>query len=483
MPTQRSRGGLAPPEPAAAVKASPCARSRPKPYEPEARSNGPKERGTRTPAAQAAAKPVQTEIIVDGEPTAIAEYISRAQGHLTRMRRADDMLDAYAMPRNASGIQPSAELAKARATRAKAVEGVISTMDELVSFRTAHKELEYDEEGIDAEEIFCSACHGYESVPSNDIILCDTCNHSYHQRCIQPPISDEALEDDESDWFCPVCVAVATLLDAVNEYSGKDWPDVHSMFPKERRGPDAESSEDEEDDDYVASKSDSEPGDDSDGDKPEGGGSDDEDGEGGGEDGEEEEEAPLGVRSRRVDYAALAQELFGEDEDEDADPAADGDFDPRRAGAGGAKGGAKAGGRGTAKKAAVLLKRVQPTAVALPAKKGGARAATARQPREAAASASTSPPARRPAKPTRETAAAAAVAESPSPSPRRASRAKSAASRPASKRAGASPPPQSSPAAKRARQGAAAPDAASAAAAPAPKQARSPGRPATARTR
>lgn len=341
----------------------------------------PRGKWARTPAAEQAAeagapkprrgKPAQAEILLgDGETTAIAEHASEVRAHLSRMRRADDLLEAYALPRNATGVLPSSELAKARAARDRAVGGIVASMDALAACMAQHGRLGgCEEDGIEAESIFCAACGGYECAPGNDILLCDMagCEKAYHQACVRPALPDGVLEAEE--WFCPVCEALDELLDAVNEYLGQSWGRVADMFPEARRraagqaGQEersgGEEEEEEADEDYVDSDRSSEPASAPDSD---GGGEDgpaspsekrgasssapsSESGEGTKGSSEElREEAPLGPRRPRVDYAALAEELFGGQEDEDADPAADTDFTPR--GKGGRGGPARGKGAG-----------------------------------------------------------------------------------------------------------------------------------------
>jgi hypothetical protein len=269
------------------------------------------------------------EILSEGNASSmVEEHVREVRAHLARMRRADNLLEAYSLPRNAAGIKPSAELAKAKAAHAKAAEGIIESMEALRTCReTDARTIECGANGIEAEEIFCSACGGFESADGNDILLCDLegCHHAYHQNCVSPALTTDDL--DAHDWFCPVCAATLSLLDAVNEYCGEDWEDVASMFPKLRRrlaGEEvSESEEDEPDDDYVDSDRSSEPA-------HSGGLSPSSQSDDAASDSESAADSALGPRRPRVDYAALAAEMFGEDDDEDADPNCDQDFAPRR---------------------------------------------------------------------------------------------------------------------------------------------------------
>lgn len=59
------------------------------------------------------------------------------------------------------------------------------------------------EDGIEAEEIACSACGRYDADDDDDILLCDYayCGCAFHQSCCDPPLA--ALPPENVDWCCP----------------------------------------------------------------------------------------------------------------------------------------------------------------------------------------------------------------------------------------------------------------------------------------
>lgn len=277
----------------------------------------------------------------EDELSNISEYQHRVRLALSRMRRANDLLDAWDRPANVKFAPPKAELERARASLRKAKEDIVEAARGIIAMREGkHTPVPCGEQGVDAEDIFCSSCGSYESSDGNDILLCDAagCNHAYHQQCVTPPVGAEEMETD--DWFCPVCVALGGILDGVNEYCERDYESIDQLFPEltaeEGCGDEEEGYDEAEDDDYVDSERDSEPSegkdaddDDDDSDASSGsGGSDDDEAAGAKRDAEPNsaDEEPLQPRRKRVDYAALAAELFGGEEDEDADPEKDADF-------------------------------------------------------------------------------------------------------------------------------------------------------------
>lgn len=53
------------------------------------------------------------------------------------------------------------------------------------------------------DDIVCAICDGGNSDAPNEIILCDTCQQGYHQRCHEPNI-----EISEDEWSCVTCTYI-----------------------------------------------------------------------------------------------------------------------------------------------------------------------------------------------------------------------------------------------------------------------------------
>ena len=51
----------------------------------------------------------------------------------------------------------------------------------------------------DDNDDFCASCRG-----GGDLICCDGCTRSFHLKCVDPPLANDALPDE---WFCTVCIS------------------------------------------------------------------------------------------------------------------------------------------------------------------------------------------------------------------------------------------------------------------------------------
>ncbi|CAP91348.1 hypothetical protein E8E15_005742 [Penicillium rubens] len=53
--------------------------------------------------------------------------------------------------------------------------------------------------------IVCTGCYRGHSPSNNLIVLCDSCDAPWHQRCHNPNIDNEVIEIPETNWFCIKC--------------------------------------------------------------------------------------------------------------------------------------------------------------------------------------------------------------------------------------------------------------------------------------
>jgi len=55
------------------------------------------------------------------------------------------------------------------------------------------------------EMALCKRCGRGHSPDNNMIVFCDGCNGGWHQMCHDPPVSNEAVRDEDAPWFCLDC--------------------------------------------------------------------------------------------------------------------------------------------------------------------------------------------------------------------------------------------------------------------------------------
>jgi hypothetical protein len=182
----------------------------------------------------------------------------RAQ--LTRLRFHRTFLDAYERDgwrsANAEKMVPREELARARAKVRASKRRLHSILQELCEGPDAQAEtrLALDEDGgVVADKVVCAVCTGREpgaqqqqqqgepgdadadnrSDTSNDVVLCDLegCNRAFHQRCCDPPV-DRAEIDDSEDWFCRRCMTLMECLNEINDQCDTDFDAWQDVFPE-----------------------------------------------------------------------------------------------------------------------------------------------------------------------------------------------------------------------------------------------------------
>jgi len=197
-------------------------------------------------------KPMKTD-----EGSVYGKVLGKVRGGLSTIRREQALLDAYEGGGwggcNWKKIKPEAELKKARSTIKLCKIRIREAISSLQALYPGVKMDAYDSDGIDAEEIKCCVCGQLDCEgEGNDIILCDAkgCDRAYHQLCVDPPLSQEDLNDD--DWFCPTCDCRLDCIDHINDEFESSVKDDSELFPEVDEeesdiGPKDESDEEDED--------------------------------------------------------------------------------------------------------------------------------------------------------------------------------------------------------------------------------------------
>ena len=113
------------------------------------------------------------------------------------------------------------------------------------SVRTNHAMTHIDNDdssGITLDDLQCAICMIGDATDENDVILCDgkDCHRAYHMKCVYPTVKKEDIEDEDADWFCPICSCSAQIMgeihdlcvDDENEDASSDsWEDAGDIFP------------------------------------------------------------------------------------------------------------------------------------------------------------------------------------------------------------------------------------------------------------
>jgi hypothetical protein len=97
-------------------------------------------------------------------------------------------------------------------------------LNNLSTKKNAKKEID-DDDMISLDDLQCCICFVGHATDENDVILCDGehCFRAYHMKCVSPHVTLQQVEE-EDDWFCPICTAVAKLVANIqSEYTGDDW--------------------------------------------------------------------------------------------------------------------------------------------------------------------------------------------------------------------------------------------------------------------
>ena len=74
-----------------------------------------------------------------------------------------------------------------------------------------------DDSGISLDDLQCCVCLIGDSTDENDLLLCDgeNCCRAFHMKCIYPQVSLKDIEEEEGDWFCPLCSTISNCIEQV----------------------------------------------------------------------------------------------------------------------------------------------------------------------------------------------------------------------------------------------------------------------------
>ncbi|KAH7329915.1 hypothetical protein BKA65DRAFT_46408 [Rhexocercosporidium sp. MPI-PUGE-AT-0058] len=73
------------------------------------------------------------------------------------------------------------------------------------------------------EQALCKKCQRGHSPQNNMIVFCDGCNLGWHQQCHEPAVSEEAVKDETSPWFCADCSRKKGIKSGYETTAGVSW--------------------------------------------------------------------------------------------------------------------------------------------------------------------------------------------------------------------------------------------------------------------
>eukprot|EP00980_Cylindrotheca_fusiformis_P013490 scaffold3440_cov99-Cylindrotheca_fusiformis.AAC.1 len=103
-----------------------------------------------------------------------------------------------------------------------------------------------NDSGVTLDDLQCCICFVGDCTDDNDVILCDGegCYRAYHMKCIQPAVKPEDVQNEDEDWFCPMCSSISNWTHQMqiacdpdfednnnNEDDIKEWENPNDIFP------------------------------------------------------------------------------------------------------------------------------------------------------------------------------------------------------------------------------------------------------------
>ncbi|KAL8143318.1 hypothetical protein V2J09_016350 [Rumex salicifolius] len=198
----------------------------------------------------------------------------RARNLLVKLKLEQNLIDAYSCEgwkgQSREKIRPEKELqrAKTQILRCKlGIRDVIHQLELLSSSGQIDESLIFPDGSVHHDHIYCAKCKLKEASEDNDIILCDgTCNCAFHQKCLDPPLATEDIQEiilykrihamvlhqcilklpvfytfsvdhtqvpsGDQGWFCKFCDCKLDILETINahlgtQFSSNDtWKDI-----------------------------------------------------------------------------------------------------------------------------------------------------------------------------------------------------------------------------------------------------------------
>lgn len=127
----------------------------------------------------------------------MAQLVVHVNQHIDQAQPVQQ--ESLKRPPRAAGLDPNR-----KALRQENLEAAEAAEADQVSEHSLESGDEQRGDGGDDDTI-CQVCGSGEEFPKNLIVLCDSCDLGYHQKCHPRAISDVLLENPDSIWFCYRC--------------------------------------------------------------------------------------------------------------------------------------------------------------------------------------------------------------------------------------------------------------------------------------
>eukprot|EP01138_Halocafeteria_seosinensis_P015826 gb/GECG01016151.1/.p1 GENE.gb/GECG01016151.1/~~gb/GECG01016151.1/.p1 ORF type:complete len:639 (+),score=127.08 gb/GECG01016151.1/:1-1917(+) len=176
-------------------------------------------------------------------PPALDEYRKKMQSLLRRVRWNQSFIEAWENTgfrnRQQGRIMDAKSMKKCEQAISKLKKDILNVLQQIEAYNDGlpkegasrdqndqncklseeSREDDDDDDGVHFSDFCCCVCGSEEDDEDNDILMCDGegCNRCFHQKCCNPPVSEQEKGDDDSDWFCRRCLCLGDVIRAINE--------------------------------------------------------------------------------------------------------------------------------------------------------------------------------------------------------------------------------------------------------------------------
>lgn len=96
-----------------------------------------------------------------------------------------------------------------------------------------------NDSGISLDDLQCCVCFVGDATDENDVILCDGqgCCRAFHMKCVYPHVTPEDIQNEDEDWFCPLCRAISQFTATIQALCiDEEWEEEPQQKQHQRQG-------------------------------------------------------------------------------------------------------------------------------------------------------------------------------------------------------------------------------------------------------